>query len=53
MTDWDRFWQSLNSNPIAQVLIMVLAFVVRVELDRWERRRRDKKERKPKAPAHG
>lgn len=42
----------LSENPIVQLLIFVVMFVLRLEADQWHRRRAERKARKAKKAAN-
>lgn len=48
MDAFNRWLNQLADNPIAQVIAFLIMFVLRVEADRWQRRRAERKGRKAK-----
>lgn len=53
MDSLNKWLASLGDNPIVQLLAFILMFLIRIEADRWQRRRAERKAKKHKGVAHG
>lgn len=48
MTSGSAWLDEALANPVVQLLAFVLTFVLRVEIDRWQRKRDTKRQKKKK-----
>lgn len=53
MDSLNKWLNQLSDNPIVQLLAFMLMFVLRLEADRWHRRRAERKARKARKAADG
>lgn len=53
MDAFNRWLAQMADNPIVQVFVFLIMFVLRIEADRWQRRRAERKAKHRKGAAHG
>lgn len=53
MDSLNKWLASLGDNPIVQLLAFILMFLIRIEADRWQRRRAERKAKKHREAARG
>lgn len=52
--DWFNKWLNETAdNPLVQVFLFLVMFILRIEADRWQRRRAERKAHKRRGAAHG